>query len=46
MMNLLNLSVKVFDNLREPNNCEFWIVEKNEFGKYKVKDNIFKENKE
>ena len=46
MMNFLNLSVKEFDNLREPNNCEFWIVEKNEFGKYKVKDNIFKEKKE
>ena len=42
MMNFLNLSVKEFDNLKEPNNCEYWVIEKNEFGKYKVKDNIFK----
>ena len=41
MMNFLNLSVKEFDNLKEPNNCEYWVIEKNEFGKYKVKSDIF-----
>ena len=46
MMNFLNLSVKEFDNLKEPNNCEYWVIEKNEFGKYKVKDDIFKEKNE
>ena len=46
MMNFLNLPVKEFDNLKELDNAEFWIIEKNEFGKYKVKSDIFLEKKE
>ena len=46
MMNFLNLPVKEYDNLKELDNAQFWIIEKNEFGKYKVKDDIFKQKKE
>ena len=46
MMNFLNLPVKEYDNIKEPNNCQFWVIEKNKFGKYKVKDDIFFEKKE
>ena len=41
MMNFLELPVKEYDNMKELDNCEFWIIEKNEFGKYKVKSDIF-----
>ena len=46
MMNFLNLSVKEFDNLKELDNAQFWVIEKNEKGKYKVKDDIFKNKPE
>ena len=46
MMNFLNLPVKEFDNLKQLDNAQYWIIEKNEFGKYKVKDDIFKNKDE
>ncbi len=41
MMNFLNLPVKEYENLKGLKNAEYWVIEKNEFGKYKVKDDIF-----
>ena len=41
MMNFLNLPVKEYENIKGLKNAEFWVIEKNEFGKYKVKDDIF-----
>ena len=40
-MNFLNLPVKEYENIKGLKNAEFWVIEKNEFGKYKVKDDIF-----
>ena len=45
MMNFLNLPVKEFENMKQLGNAEFWVIEKNEKGKYKVKDDIFLEKK-
>ena len=42
MMNFLNLSVKDFDNIKQLDNAQYWIIEKNEKGKYTVIDDIFK----
>ena len=41
MMNFLNLPVSEFENMKELDNAQFWVIEKNEYGKYKVKDDIF-----
>ena len=41
MMNFLNLPVKEYENIKGLKNAEFRVIEKNEFGKYKVKDDIF-----
>ena len=42
MMNFLDLPVKEYDNMRRLKNAEYWIIEKNKFGKYLVnKDEIF-----
>ena len=41
MMNFLNLSVKDFDNIKQLDNAQYWVIEKNENGKYLVKDDIF-----
>lgn len=46
MMNFLNLPVKEYDNIKKLDNAEYWIIEKNEYGKYKVKDDIFINKKE
>ena len=46
MMNFLNLPVKEYENIKGLKNAEFWVIEKNEFGKYKVKDDIFIKKKE
>ena len=42
MMNFLNLSVKDFDNIKQLDNAQYWVIEKNEKGKYTVIDDIFK----
>ncbi len=46
MMVFLNRPVKDYDKMKNLGNGEFWIIEKNEKGKYKVKDDIFNEEKE
>ena len=45
-MVFLNRPVKDYDKMKNLGNGEFWIIEKNEKGKYKVKDDIFNEEKE
>ena len=46
MMVFLNKPVKDYQRMKNLGNAEFWIIEKNEKGKYKVKDDIFNEEKE
>ena len=41
MMNFLNLPVSDYDNIKQLDNAQYWIIEKNQFGKYNVKDDIF-----
>jgi len=41
MMNFLNLPVSKFEQMKQLDNCKFWILEKNSNGKYHVKDDIF-----
>lgn len=36
MMNFLKYTIEQFDLLATPHNCEFWIIEKNERGKYQL----------
>lgn len=36
MMNFLKYTIEQFDSLATPHNCEFWIIEKNERGKYQL----------
>ena len=36
MMNFLKYTIEQIDVLANPNNCEFWIIEKNERGKYQL----------
>lgn len=36
MMNFLKYTIEQFDKLETPHNCEFWIIEKNEKGRYKL----------
>ena len=46
MMNFLNLPVSEYDNIKQIGNAQFWVIEKDEFGKYHVKDDIFVNKKE
>ena len=46
LMNLLNMPVRDYDNLKDPNNAEFWVFEKNQNGHYDIKSDIFFENKD
>ena len=41
MMNFMNLPVTELDNIKKIDNAQFWTLEKNEFGKYILKDDIF-----
>ena len=43
MLNFLNsdLDKEKLNSIRHPNNCEFWIIEKNEKGRFKIKSDIF-----
>ena len=34
--NFLKYTIEQFDSLATPHNCEFWIIEKNERGKYQL----------
>lgn len=38
MMGFLNLPVSEVENLKQLDNGQFWVIEKNERGKYKVKE--------
>lgn len=46
MLNFLNsdLDVYMLNNIRHPENCEFWIIEKNDKGRFKIKSQIFESN--
>lgn len=46
MMVFLNKPVKEYYNMKQLGNAEFWVIEKNEKGKYKLKDEIFVEKEE
>ena len=46
MMNFMNLPVTELDNIKKIDNAQFWTLEKNEFGKYILKDDIFINKKE
>lgn len=46
MMNFMNLSVTELDNIKKIDNAQFWTLEKNEYGKYILKDDIFINKKE
>lgn len=46
MMNFMNLSVTELDNIKRIDNAQFWTLEKNEYGKYILKDDIFINKKE
>ena len=37
MMNFLEIAVDDFDSIEDPKNCDFWVIEKNAKGKYKLK---------
>jgi len=41
MMNFLDLPVTEYENIKQLDNAQYWVIEKNENGKYKVKDDIF-----
>ena len=46
MMNFMNLPVTELDNIKKIDNAQFWTLEKNEYGKYILKDDIFINKKE
>ena len=46
MMNFMNLPVTELDNIKRIDNAQFWTLEKNEYGKYILKDDIFINKKE
>lgn len=46
MMNFMNLPVSELDNIKKIDNAQFWTLEKNEYGKYILKDDIFINKKE
>ena len=46
MMNFMNLPVTELDNIKKIDNAQFWTLEKNEYGKYILIDDIFINKKE
>ena len=46
MMNFMNLPVTELDNIKKIDNAQFWTLEKNEYGKDILKDDIFINKKE
>ena len=46
MMNFMNWPVTELDNIKKIDNAQFWTLEKNEYGKYILKDDIFINKKE
>jgi hypothetical protein len=41
MINFFNLPVTEYENMKHLDNADFWTLEKDENGKYHLKDDIF-----
>lgn len=45
MLNFLKLDISIGETIRHPRNCEFWVIELQDNGHYKVVSDIFDEEK-